>query len=85
VEFTPGEKYPIADAGVDRAIGVGTEVALDGSGSSDPEGRQLTYNWTQVELPGVPTVTLSSSNTVEKPKFTPQYLGQAKYIFMKKL
>jgi hypothetical protein len=75
------KKFPIADAGVDRAIGVGTEVALDGSGSSDPEGRELTYSWEQVPLEGVPMVTLSPDNTAQKPTFKPEYLGQAKYIF----
>lgn len=39
---------PTANAGIDQAIQGLSEVYLDGSLSSDPEGDDLTYNWTQV-------------------------------------
>ncbi len=41
---------PVADAGQDRTVTAGTSgyasVMLDGSGSYDPEGSSLQYNWT---------------------------------------
>ncbi|KWV92464.1 MULTISPECIES: PKD domain-containing protein [unclassified Erythrobacter] len=46
---------PIADAGTDRRVEGDTYVVLDGTGSSDPEGDTLTYNWVQT---GGPSVTL---------------------------
>ena len=36
---------PIADAGLDHSVFSGETVILDGSGSYDPDGDQLTYLW----------------------------------------
>ena len=38
---------PIADAGPDRTVRSGEQVTLTGSGT-DPEGKALTYSWTQI-------------------------------------
>ena len=57
---------PVANAGVNQTVQPGAAVQLNGSGSSDPGGKSLTYQWTQT---GGTAVTLSSA-TVAQPTFT---------------
>ncbi|MFH2009669.1 MAG: M36 family metallopeptidase [bacterium] len=57
---------PIADAGPDQTVAPGELVTLDGSGSRNPVGGSLTYQWTQHSGPDV---TLDGSDT-EAPTFT---------------
>ena len=56
---------PTADAGPDQTVDEGETVTLDGTGSSDPDGDTIHYNWIQI---GGPLVTLSDA-TVEDPTF----------------
>ena len=58
---------PTADAGSDQTVKPGDEVTLDGSGSFDPEGGNLSYSW--MASSGTINPTLSSSTAV-KPIFT---------------
>jgi hypothetical protein len=58
---------PLADAGLDQEVEVGSLVTLDGSASTDPDGNlPLDYGWTQV---GGTTVDLTDAMTAA-PTFT---------------
>ena len=48
VTSPPGNSPPSAVLGPDQTVDEDTEVTLDGSGSSDPEGGNLFYRWRQV-------------------------------------
>jgi hypothetical protein len=57
-----GSSPPVADAGPNQ-LGVSAgPITLDGSGSYDPLGLALTYQWTQISGPDV---TLSGANTAK--------------------
>ena len=55
---------PTADAGDDQTVTEGALVTLDGTGSSDPEGETLTYEWT------APAGITLSDPTSASPTFT---------------
>ncbi|MBI3180141.1 MAG: hypothetical protein HYZ27_10795 [Deltaproteobacteria bacterium] len=55
---------PVADAGFDQIVLPATEATLDGSGSFDPDGRDLSYRWTLVSKPAASSETLTAASTV---------------------
>ena len=64
---------PVADAGEDRIVSRNTTVALDGSGSADPDDGIAAYLWAQT---GGPAVSLSDPAAVG-PSFTvPDAVGE---------
>ena len=66
---------PEADAGEDLCLLFGETAMLNGSGSSDPEGAVLTYEWMIEERPDGSSVTISDpSNMITD--FVPDRLGE---------
>lgn len=60
---TPANQAPTADAGDDRTVETGDQVAITGSGS-DPDGTIVSWSWTQVSGTSV-SLSGTSSQTVE--------------------
>ena len=71
-----GNQPPVAEAGPTQAVSPGTLVELDGSGSRDPEGEDLTFRWEQTSGPEEASL-LGATNT--RPGFTPRLQGV--YVF----
>jgi Big-like domain-containing protein/K319-like protein len=63
VEFTTP---PVANAGSDKNVASHATFSLDGSGSSDPNGQPLTYDWEQIGGP----VAVIDDKTKVKPVVT---------------
>lgn len=67
-------RKPTANAGNDRSVKVGEEVALDGSGSKSIEGKPFTYKWELKTKPEGSTASLNGADQAG-PKFTPDKVG----------
>jgi hypothetical protein len=76
-QVTPPNQPPVANAGSNQTATVGTQVTLNGTGSSDPDNgpSPLTFSWTQTSGPAV---TLTGANTAT-PSYTPTVAGT--YVF----
>jgi hypothetical protein len=64
VTISMQNSVPVADAGPDQSVLVGDTVTLDGSGSHDVDGDQLTIAWSFVSIPAGSSATLSNSTGV---------------------
>ncbi len=60
VDVVPDGTDPVADAGLNAAGLEGTEVCLDGAGSFDPLGVELTFSWLLAARP--PSSTLGTAD-----------------------
>jgi RHS repeat-associated protein len=65
---------PVANAGKDQMVSVGTTVQLDGSHSTDVDGDSLTYTWAILTTPQGSSATLSSTTSVQ-PTFVADRVG----------
>ena len=63
-----GNLPPAADAGFDQTSANGATVTLDGSGSTDPKGKVLSFAWSIVSVPAGSAAALSDASAV-KPTF----------------
>jgi len=67
---------PIANAGGDQTLVNPTNIILNGTGSSDPDGKTLTYTWTQLTGPTTATLAGASSATLTATNIT-----NGQYVF----
>src|SRR5690606_32488907 len=65
---------PVAAAGDDQVVVVGTEIALDGSGSMDADGDPLTFAWAISMAPEGSAATVGGAD-MEMATFTPDLVG----------
>lgn len=62
VNPVPADAPPVANAGGDQTITLPlSSVTVDGSGSNDPDGSIVSYNWTQVSGPNTATIVSPTS------------------------
>ena len=65
---------PVANAGPNQTVAVGTTVALNGSGSYDVDGDSLMFNWLFISRPSGSGATLSNNRAVS-PTFVTDKAG----------
>ena len=65
---------PVANAGADQGITIPSTVQLDGSGSSDVDGNNLTFSWSFTSVPAGSTAVLND-NTIVNPTFNADIVG----------
>ncbi len=64
VTITTTHTPPIANAGVNQSVTVGSTVTLNGSQSKDIDGFPLTYSWSLISIPTGSAATLAGATTV---------------------
>lgn len=74
----PDSHPPLAIAGMDHNVKTGSQVTLDGSGSSGRDGNLITFNWTETNKPLNSAATLSDTN-VPMPSFVADKDGYYSY------
>ncbi|NOZ85892.1 MAG: hypothetical protein GXP49_06450 [Deltaproteobacteria bacterium] len=72
---------PVADAGMNRTVDKNKEVQLDGTGSIDPDGDTLTYNWSITQKPDGSLaandwISPNNSTDASRPVFKPDRGGK---------
>lgn len=63
-DLFPPNNPPIASAGADQTVGSGVSVQLNGSGSSDPDGDNIRFEWSMVQRPAGSQAVLDNPSSV---------------------
>ncbi len=71
----PPNQPPVANAGADQTVTVGTRVTLNGTQSRDPDGDPIAFQWRFVSVPEGSAAELTDADTA-KPTFTPDVVGE---------
>ena len=74
VSVSSANAEPIANAGLNQNVNIGSTVTLDGTNSSDANRDQLTYRWVMMSKPTGSTAVLTNP-TSAKPTFTADLVG----------
>lgn len=73
ITATKNNVAPVASAGNDQFVGVGSTITLDGSGSRDADGDNLSYRWS-LTPPAGSSASLTSATAI-KPSFVADRQG----------
>ncbi len=65
VSITTQNSPPVANAGADQTVFVGTTVTLNGSGSTDVDGDPITYAWALTNVPAGSAAALNDPTAVQ--------------------
>ncbi|MEQ1569651.1 MAG: PKD domain-containing protein [Myxococcota bacterium] len=71
---------PVANAGPDQSVGLGDTVLLNGSGSYDPDGDPLDFQWVIAAAPAGSGATLSGATTA-----LPQFVADLSGVYVVEL
>jgi len=71
----PPNQPPVANAGPDQTVTVGTLVTLNGGQSSDPDGDPIAFQWRFVSIPEGSAVMLTDADKAQA-TFTPDVAGE---------
>lgn len=64
-------RLPVADAGPDQAARICSIIRLDGSGSFDPDGGELTYEWRLIGAPSTSSFSIIGNDGATLPLVSP--------------
>ena len=74
VTITTTNTAPVANAGANQKVDIGSLVQINGAGSTDVDGDTLTYKWSLITVPTGSTAALSNVSVVN-PVFTADRQG----------
>jgi hypothetical protein len=79
IEVDEDNRPPVANAGMDQRISLGSVAQLSGAGSSDPDGDDLSYNWEITNRPAGSGASLTG--TTVQPATAPRFTADRAGVF----